>query len=131
MRVAYVDTSCLVAVAFDEPGAEDWADRLSQYDALVTANLTEADFRAALHREEVEGADGFLHALSWLLPDRPLGSEIERVLRVRYLRGADLWHVACALFLADDPRDVDFLTLDENQRETARALGFGVPGATA
>lgn len=131
MRVAYVDTSCLVAIAFQEPGFEDWPRRLESYDALVTANLTEAEFRAALHREGVEGGDQILHSLSWLLPDRPLAVEIDRALRVGYLRGADLWHVACALFLADDPREVDFLTLDESQAATARALGFGVAQAEA
>lgn len=127
MRVAYVDTSCLVAVAFGEPGADVWAQRLAGYDELVTANLTEAEFRAALHREGVEGADPFLARLAWLLPDRPLGTEMERVLLTGYLRGADLWHVACALYLVDDPADVDFVTLDEDQRKAAAALGFQVP----
>ena len=56
MKLAYVDTSCLVALAFDEPGAAAWSRRLSRYDELVTANLTEAEFRAALRREGVEGA---------------------------------------------------------------------------
>ncbi|MEQ9568968.1 MAG: type II toxin-antitoxin system VapC family toxin [Longimicrobiales bacterium] len=127
MRVAYVDTSCLVALAFDELGAEAWSRRLSEYDELVTANLTEAEFRVAMHREGVEGAESFLAHLAWLLPDRPLGPEIERVIRTRYLRGADLWHLACALYLADDPAEVDFVSLDDEQRATARALGFRVP----
>lgn len=127
MRVAYVDTSCLVALAFGEPGAEAWSRRLSGYDELVTANLTEAEFRAALHREGVEGGEPFLAQLAWLLPDRPLGPEMERVLRARYLRGADLWQVACALYLADNPADVDFVTLDEEQRAAARVVGFNVP----
>lgn len=128
MRVGYVDTSCLLAVAFDEPGAREWASLLADYDVLVSANLTEAEFRAALHREGLEGADDFLDGISWVLPDRPLGFEVEQVLRARYLRGADLWHLSCALFVAEDPRDVDFLTLDSNQDEAARTLGFGGPG---
>ncbi|NNK64591.1 MAG: hypothetical protein HKO98_15440, partial [Gemmatimonadetes bacterium] len=88
---------------------------------------TEAEFRAALRREGVEGAEPFLARLAWLLPDRPLGPEMERVLRARYLRGADLWHVACALYLAEDPAEVDFVTLDEEQRAAAQAVGFRVP----
>lgn len=127
MKVAYVDTSCLVAVAFDEPGSDLWAERLAAYDELITANLTEAEFRATLHREGVEGAEPFLARLSWLLPDRPLGAEMERVLLTGYLRGADLWHLACALYLVDDPADVDFVSLDGDQRKAADALGFGVP----
>ena len=46
---------------------------------------------------------------------------------MRYLRGADLWHVATALYLAESPADVDFLTLDPAQREAAAALGFPTP----
>ena len=68
-----------------------------------------------------------LAGLAWVLPDRPLTPEIERGLRVHYLRGADLWHVAAALFLADDPAAVDVLTLDEDQAAAAEALGFGRP----
>lgn len=45
------------------------------------------------------------------------------------IAGADLWHLACALFGAEDPRDVDFLTLDSNQEEAARTPGFGGPAA--
>jgi predicted nucleic acid-binding protein len=127
VRVAYVDTSFLLAIAFGESNSDACIRIFEAYDTPVTANLTEAEFRAALHREGVEGADRVLHRLDWLLPNRPLGSEIERVLRVQYLRGADLWHVACALFLAERPRELDFLTLDENQLGAARALGFHVP----
>lgn len=127
MRVAYVDTSFLVAMAFGETGADELATRLTSYDECVSANLTEAEFRAALRREEVDGGDAYLARLAWLLPDRPLSAEIAQVLRVRYLKGADLWHLACALFLADDPRQIDFLSLDENQRSAARELRFNLP----
>ena len=39
---------------------------------------------------------------------------------------ADLWHVACALFLSPNPTDITFLTLDKPQRDVARRLGFAV-----
>lgn len=68
-----------------------------------------------------------LDSLTWVLPDRRLTAEIERVLSVRRLRGADLWHLATALYLAESPADVDFLTLDAEQREAARELGFPTP----
>jgi hypothetical protein len=58
-----------------------------------------------------------------VFPDRPLGPEIVRVLEAGYARGADVWHLATALYLADDPADLPFLTLDVRQRELARALG--------
>lgn len=128
MRVTYVDTSCLVAVAFGEPSAKAVIRELEACDALVSSNLLEAELRAALRREEVEGgADALLGAVGWVLPDRRLTPEIERVLAVQYLRGADLWHVAAALYLAESPGDVTFLTLDRPQTEAAAALGFRTP----
>jgi len=38
--------------------------------------------------------------------------------------GTDLWHLACALYLAGNPRDLPFITLDERQEVVARKLGF-------
>ena len=44
--------------------------------------------------------------------------------REGYVRGADLWHLACALYVAASPGELTFLTLDERQRTVAKALGF-------
>jgi len=76
-----------------------------------------------LVREEVED-DELIERIDWVIPDRPLSPEIERVLKIVYLRGADLWHVACALFLEPHPRELEFVTLDKQQRAVARELGF-------
>ena len=125
MKLAYVDTSCLVAVAFDEPGAQDMVRHLGECDRLFASNLLEAEFRSALQREGVqEGAGSMLAGLSWLYPDRPLRPEFVRVLRHGHVRGADLWHLACALYLKKRVGDLLFLTLDKRQREAAVALGF-------
>ena len=51
---------------------------------------------------------------------------MEAVLASGYLRGADLWHVAAALYSFPDPRTATFLTLDNRQREVAEALGFQI-----
>ncbi len=126
MRAAYVDTSCLVAVAFGEPGAHEVAAQLESYDRLFSANLLAAELRSALLREGVEGGEALLAGISWILPDRPLGEEIERVAAYGYLRGADLWHLACALYLAHDPETLTFATLDHRQGEVAASLGFAV-----
>lgn len=126
MRVAYVDTSCLVAVAFAEPGHEEVAGRLSDCDRLVSSNLLEAELRSAFRRESVdeEEADALLSGITWVHPDRRLTPEFERVLSRGYARGADLWHLACCLFLGKDLGSLEFVTLDNRQRELARDLGL-------
>jgi len=125
VRLAYVDTSCLVAVAFDEPGARDMIRQLSDCDRLFASNLLEAEFRSALHREGLEeSADSLLAGLSWLHPDRSLRPEIVRALRHGYVRGADLWHLSCALYLKNRVKGLLFLTLDLRQQDAAGKLGF-------
>jgi len=122
---AYVDTSCLIAVAFDEPGARKLAARLRRFDRLFSSNLLEAELRSALVREGADGhIEDLLSWLTWVYPNRPLTPEYARITAAGYLRGADLWHLANALFLAPDPADLSFLTLDGRQGGVARRLGF-------
>jgi hypothetical protein len=61
--------------------------------------------------------------ISWVYPDRPLTAEIAAILDTGYVRGADLWHLAVALFV-DPSREIDFLSLDVRQLEISRRLGF-------
>lgn len=124
MSVAYVDTSCLVAIAFGEPGAAALSRRLKGFDDLVSSNLLQAELLASFARERVPPPAGLPIKLSWILPDRPLRDEIERVLAAGYVRGADCWHLATALYLAEDPSSMSFLTVDDRQRKVALSLGF-------
>lgn len=124
MKVAYVDTSCVVAIAFGEPGARTAGRWIADADVALASNLLEAELWATFTREGVEPNDALLGSISWVLPDRPLGPEIRRVLAAGRLRGADAWHLACALYVAGDPTDVSFFTLDKRQRRVAKALGF-------
>jgi hypothetical protein len=100
---------------------------LQRYDTLVASNFLEAELRSALLREGVEGDPEILRGIAWILPDRPLDGEIRQALRHGYLRGADLWHLASALYLAEDPTELTFLTLDQRQKEVAEGLGFRAP----
>ncbi len=124
MKAAYVDTSCLVAIAFDEPERTEVASRLGEHEMLLSSNLLEAEFRAALVRESADLDEALFSWITWVLPDRPLSAEITRVLGAAYLRGADLWHLSMAIYVTSDPADLTFLTLDQRQREVAEALGF-------
>ena len=129
MSVAYVDTSVLVAVAFDEPGAAACARRLEQFDRLISSNLLEAELRAAFTRENLAFRERAIAGIEWILPDRPLASEFAAVLETGRLRGADLWHVATALYVFPRPGTLFFATLDARQSSVAEALGFSVPWA--
>lgn len=127
MKVAFVDTSCLAAIALNERGAVTLGRRLASFDALAAAPLLEAELRSVLHRE-AHGAEDriepWLAALAWATPDRALSAEIATVLRAGYVRGADCWHLATALYFSPEPSDISFLTLDTRQRGVAQALGF-------
>ena len=50
---------------------------------------------------------------------------MESALRAGNLRGADLWHIATALYAAPEPAAIAFVTLDRRQASVAAALGFG------
>ena len=126
MTVAYVDTSALVAIAFGEPGSAALVRRLGTFSGLLSSNLLEAELRAAYSREERHFPQDIVSGIEWVLPDRPLASEFAQVLEVGYLRGADLWHVATALYAARRPSGIWFVTLDMKQRKIAAALGFQV-----
>ena len=124
MKVAYVDTSCLVAIAFGEKGATAIGRRLEGFDELLSSNLLETELRASFVRENVEPDASYLDAIGWILPDRPLSQEMSVVLAAGCLRGADLWHLACALYVVDRPQEMSFVTLDNGQWAVAEALGF-------
>jgi hypothetical protein len=75
-------------------------------------------------REGVTEEPDALGAITWIIPDRPLQPEIVRILEAGCMRGADCWHLATALYLAQDPGELTFLTLNPRQRGVAEALGF-------
>ena len=126
MRTAYVDTSALAAIVFGENAAEEMARRLGSFRRVLSSNLLEAELRAALAREDAAYSPSYVEQIDWIFPDRPLGPEMDTVLEVGYLKGADLWHVATALAAVPDPREMSFITLDERQRAVAAELGFCV-----
>jgi len=129
LKVAYIDTSCLVAIAFPEKGiATGLSRRVNAFDELLSSNLLEAEMRSVFAREKVAVEGSLPFPVSWILPDRPLTDEITRVLAAGYVRGADCWHLATALYLAQDPTSLTFLTVDERQKAVARSLGFGTLG---
>ena len=126
MATAYIDSSAIIAVTFAEPAGMQVARQLNETSDIWSSNLLEAEVRAAYSRVGEDFDFDSLTDINWIFPDRPLTREISTVVETGYLRGADLWHLATALYLTPDPADVTFITLDERQREVGRALGFRV-----
>ncbi|MEX2472102.1 MAG: PIN domain-containing protein [Gemmatimonadota bacterium] len=126
MKRAFVDTSALVAVALGEPHQAELRRMMDDVPDLFAAPLMEAEFRSVLAREEVEDGLPMLEVFRWVLPDRPLSEELDQVFAAGYQRGADAWHLATALFLAERPADLPLVSLDERQRSVAAKLGFPV-----
>jgi predicted nucleic acid-binding protein len=127
--VAYLDTSLVVALAFGEPRAADLARRLGRVDRLCSSTLLEAELLAAAEREGLRSrAQSFVEPIHFVFPDRRLSAEIDAVLAHGYVRGADLHHLATALFVFDEPTGAFFLTLDARQEAVAGALGFSLLG---
>jgi predicted nucleic acid-binding protein len=121
---AFVDTSVLLAMMFRESRATLMQSRLESYDSVFASDLAEAELRSACRRERTEVDEMLLAPLELVFPPRSLRGEIVRVLDAGYVRGADCLHLATALLIAPDPRELTFLTLDVRQRDVAKALGF-------
>ena len=126
MSAAYVDSSILVAIAFQEPGSEHLIELLASFDSVACSNLGEAELRSACHREQMAYDPALIEDIEWLMPARTLSEEIGDVLSAGYSTGADVWHLATSLVYAFNTREVSFLTLDLRQRSVAEALGFQV-----
>ena len=129
MSAAFIDTSAFLSKVFEEPGGGYLPRSLGNFGSLYASNLLEAEAHSAASRAgfSVTLLDERLSDLRWVFPDRPLSREIRMVaLSGVNLKGADLWHLACALYLAGDPKGFPFLTLDDRQAEAARRLGFKV-----
>ena len=127
MSLGYVDSSCIVAIALGEPECEALKESLGRFSILFSSGLLEAEVLSVLRREAVAEIplDGFSTEIEWVVPEKPLGAEIREALAAGRLRGADLWHVASALYLRRQLGDgLAFVTLDGEQRAVAAELGF-------
>lgn len=119
----------MAAILFEEPGSQELFRILSDLKTLYASDLMEAEIRSAAAREGLDPqiVDTALLKVKWIYPDRSLTQELKQVVSTGiYLRGADLWHLACALYLAGDSASMPFVTLDKVQAQAAARLGFKV-----
>ena len=126
MKVGYVDSSMILGLIFEEPGYQRERDRIESFARVFSSNLLEAELRSAVRREGVSDQQlvGILARFDWVHPDRPLTHEFLEVLAAGLLRGADLWHLACALYLRGAYDQVELLSLDRRQIDVADRLGL-------
>ncbi len=124
--MAYVDTSAILSIVFEEPDWELTAHRLAEFPVLLSSNLLEAEMRSAYEREGMAFDPGSVSRIGWVNPTRSLGREMaETIANGDYLKGADLWHIAVALFVDESVTgNLSFITLDVNQKTAAANLGF-------
>ena len=69
---------------------------------------------------------GTLHyTVEWIHPDRPLTFEVVAALRMGYLSGDDLRHIAVALYLNESVSGtLAFITLYRHQQAAVASLGL-------
>ena len=104
-----IDSSALVAIAFNEPSASILTRTIIMCEMVIFSTFLEAKLRSAFVRESVEIPESWLPGIGWTLPDRPLINELAIALDAGISSGENLWHVASALYAAEDPRQVNSL----------------------
>ena len=124
--VAYIDSSCIVASALGEVSSRLMVERLKGFDQVLSSPLLEAELFSALAREKRPLSREWMKGVRLVYAFRSIAPELEVVFAAGYLRGADAWHLATALYLSPEPSALTFLTLDVAQGEVARTLGFSV-----
>ncbi len=124
MSIAYVDTSYFIGLTIGDAEAVKRSHRLPSDTQFISSNLLEAEARSVFAREKIDFPDDLFSSIHFVMPDRRMTKEITRVLESYYLRGADLLHLATALFALLEPGNAVFATLDNKQENAAAALGF-------
>ena len=124
----YVDTTALIPdVTREQPVAELMQQRLERIPLLLSANLLEAEMRETYAQEGQPFDRDALSEIRWIMPNRPLDTEMAAIAEIAPLPAARLWHLAVALFFAELVPGVIFITLDEQQEAVARDLGMAIP----
>ena len=126
MKICYVDSSVIVGILFCEKESPAWIRYINSCDEVISANLTEAEVLSAATRESIslDSAKSLLDAISLIQPDRTLRKEYERIFSSGYCRGADAFHIACALYLDPEAKEIIFFTVDKQQEKVAKSVGF-------
>ena len=72
MTAAYIDSSVVIATAFNEAGISKLTDSIYNCDSFVSSNLLEAEVRSVFSRQRVPIPESLLHGIAWTSPERTL-----------------------------------------------------------
>lgn len=126
--IAYVDSSVVIALIFDEPEAKKFQKDLANYKIIFSSNILEAEVYSACRREgrAFAAAKEFIDNVSLYFSDRSYEPEYQTIARLGYLRGADALHLATAMDFDPGCKKTVFFTADEQQKKLAQLIGFKV-----
>ena len=128
MNVIYCDSSAIVCLLLKEGTHTTYRQHLKKADEIISSNLIEAEILAVAAREKIDLSQAalFIEPITMITPDRSLALEYQQIFKIDYCRGADAYHLACALYLDPRGKDLLFLTADQRQKKIANKLGFQI-----
>ena len=129
--IFYLDTSAWIAWKFKQAGSDIFKKIALDSDTVISCPLFVSEYVSFLKRNEILSQTRYeeeLDFIRWIFPAVPLFKEYSQCGKLGFLRGADLYHIATALWFAQDrPSELIFLTCDLKQKEAAKKLGFKTP----
>lgn len=128
MQALYIDSSALMALLFKQSDHINIKKIMINANELISSNLIIAECFSACTREKFDKilCWEFLQEISMVIPESKLQLELEKVFHCGYLRGANAYHLACALYLDNNTQELGFLSRDQNQCLVAQQLGFKI-----
>ena len=126
--ITYIDSSAVVGKLLGD-GIHPALIKPDNKLRLYSSPLLYSEVAAVARREGValKEVDIITRGIEWVIPASQLKHEVAQVLAVGYARGADLFHLATALWLAgSNVKELRFITLDVPQQELAGKLGFNM-----
>jgi predicted nucleic acid-binding protein len=124
-KAYYIDASAIAGLLMGEPSAQALLAKVDANSLRYSSPLLEAEVLSVAKRENIgfESVAEFLDRIVYV-QTQSLRTQLEEVLEVGYLREADAYHLATAVFLDSKRDNLVFVSLDQNQKKLAGRMGF-------
>ena len=125
-KTIYIDTSVIVCLLFKQLDYQKLQTAFVEAEELISSSLILAETQSACVREKFPPQAGspLLNKISLVNPEHRMTVELAEIFKYGYLRGADAYHLACALYADNNTRELVFLSRDNKQQALAKKLGF-------